>query len=156
VKADQEIYRPRFHCRPVIFYEDSKLIMNFGRAPLLGNAAHPPPDNLPKINQSQVEALDAIEAIAQATQREIATQPGDIHFINNLAVLHRREGFVDGASTAEKRHLVRTRLRSARLGWAIPKALDREWHDAFEKIGSRHWHIEPMPPYFFPMRQNPN
>jgi hypothetical protein len=148
---------PRFQCRPILFYENCQLIMNFGRAALLGSATHPRSSRLPSLTARQVEALDAIEAIAQATQLEIQTQAGDMHFINNLAVLHRREGFVDGESVTDKRHLVRMRLRDPELGWDIPSDLKREWDDAFGKEdGDRVWHLEPMPDAFFPLRKFPN
>jgi len=130
--------------------------MNFGRAALLGNDAHPRPSHLPTLNYRQIEALDAIEAMARATELEIQTQAGDMHFINNLAILHRREGFVNGDSPSEKRHLVRMRLRSSELGWKIPNDLRRSWDEAFNRNGSKHWHLEPMPSFFFPLRQHPN
>ncbi|KAK3328839.1 hypothetical protein B0H66DRAFT_526239 [Apodospora peruviana] len=155
-RSDWPFALPRFQCRPVIFHEDSKLIMNFGRAALIGNEAHPRPKHLPSLSFRQLEALDAIEAIAQATQMEIQTQAGDMHFINNLAVLHRREGFVNGDSVSEKRHLVRMRLRNAAHGWALPKELMPEWEEAFKKHGAKHWHLEPMPAFFFPLRRQPN
>ena len=147
---------PRFQCRPIIFYQDSKLIMNFGRTPLLGSTIHPRPGRLPKITEHQLEVLDAVEAIAQATRMEIQTQAGDIHFINNLAVLHRREAFVNGHGPKEKRHLVRMRLRSSEFGWEIPADLQREWFNAFDKEGDKIWHLEPMPEGFFPLRSQPN
>ena len=130
--------------------------MNFGRAALLGSAVHPRPSHLPSLTPRQVEALDAIEAIARATQMEIQTHAGDMHFINNLAILHRREGFVDGGSTAEKRHLVRMRLRNSQRGWEIPEALQREWQSAFDRASDRVWHLEPMPDALFPLRKYPN
>ncbi|KAL2171126.1 hypothetical protein VTG60DRAFT_3641 [Thermothelomyces hinnuleus] len=130
--------------------------MNFGRAALMGSEAHPRPRNLPSLSARQIEALDAIEAIARATQLEIQTQAGDMHFINNLAILHRREGFANGQAPTEKRHLVRMRLRSAEKGWPIPRELETEWDAAFRKHGVKHWHVEPMPSYFFPMRNQPN
>lgn len=130
--------------------------MNFGRTPLLGNATHPRPDGLPKTNDRQREALDLVEAIAQATQLEIKTQPGDMHFINNLALLHRREGFVNGQAKEDKRHLVRMRLRNSRLGWVVPAELKRDWHDAFEKDMVKAWHLEPMPGDTFPLRKYTN
>ncbi|KAH8910666.1 TfdA family taurine catabolism dioxygenase TauD [Coniochaeta sp. PMI_546] len=156
-RSDWPFALPRFRCRPVIFYEDARLIMNFGRAALLGSAIHPRPTRLPSLTPRQIEALDAIEAIAQATQLEIQTQAGDMHFINNLAVLHRREGFADGKMAMEKRHLVRMRLRDSRRGWKIPEPLKGDWHDAFEKQdGDKVWHLEPMPDAFFPLRKYPN
>lgn len=130
--------------------------MNFGRTALLGNAIHPRPPHLPSLTSLQKEALGAIETIAQATQLEIQTRAGDMHFINNLAVLHRREAFVDGEGISEKRHLVRMRLRSSKCGWQIPEALRREWRDAFEKETQRVWHLEPMPDAYFPLRKYPN
>ncbi|KAI0136534.1 TfdA family taurine catabolism dioxygenase TauD [Xylariales sp. AK1849] len=155
-KADWPFCFPRFQCRPVVFHQDSRMIMNFGRAPLLGNTTHPRPQHLPKCNDRQREALDLVEAIAQATQLEIQTQAGDMHFINNLAVLHRRESFVDGQAAQNKRHLVRMRLRSSQLGWDIPSELRREWSDAFEKDSVKTWHLEPMPGDAFPLRKYTN
>ncbi|KAK4191763.1 hypothetical protein QBC35DRAFT_374806 [Podospora australis] len=155
-RSDWPFALPHFQCRPIIFHQDNKLIMNFGRAALLGNEAHPRPKHLPSLTNRQVEALDAIEVIAKATQLEIQTQAGDMHFINNLAVLHRREGFVDGEASTEKRHLVRMRLRSAQHGWTIPQVLEHEWDEAFKAQGTKHWHLEPMPSSFFPLRRQPN
>jgi hypothetical protein len=122
----------------------------------MGNEAHPRPKHLPSLTARQVEALDAIEAIAKATQLEIQTQAGDMHFINNLAILHRREGFANGQAATERRHLVRMRLRSTEQAWPIPRELESEWDEAFQKQGAKHWHIEPMPLYFFSMRLHPN
>ena len=130
--------------------------MNFGRTPLLGNSIHPRPKNLPSVSAHQIEALDAIEAIARATQLEITTQAGDMHFINNLVVLHRRESFQDGAAAVEKRHLVRMRLRSSKLGWELPQELRSDWELDFDEEHRRVWHIEPMPEAFFPLRKYPN
>ncbi|SPQ17856.1 bfe5bfca-34d7-4bdd-97d5-e3807ddf06a2 [Thermothielavioides terrestris] len=155
-RSDWPFAMPRFQCRPIIFYQEERLIMNFGRAALLGSEAHPRAPYLPSLTARQVEALDAIEAIAQATQLEIQTQAGDMHFINNLAILHRREGFVNGEAPTEKRHLVRMRLRSAEQGWSIPPELKADWDDAFKGTAAKHWHVEPMPLYFFPMRLQPN
>lgn len=155
-KSDWPFAFPRFQCRPILFHHNSRLVMNFGRTPLLGNAIHPRPENLPKLNDRQREALDVVEAIAQAVQLEIKTQAGDMHFINNLAVLHRREGFVDGDSPQRKRHLVRMRLRSSQQGWDIPDELKREWHDAFDADTYQTWHLEPMPGDVFPLRKYTN
>ena len=130
--------------------------MNFGRTPLLGSASHPRPSGLPSLTPIQQEALDAIEAIGQATQLEMLTEPGDIHFINNLAVLHRREGFVNGNEASKKRHLVRMRLQDAELGWSIPAELRGEWDRAFAPGKPKMWHLQPMPEGFFPLRTQAN
>lgn len=131
--------------------------MNFGRTPLIGSVSHPRPTHLPALSSRQREALDAVENIARATELEIVTKAGDIHFINNLAILHRREGFMNGASSGEKRHLVRMRLRDDELGWTIPEDLKSEWSKAFDETKtSRVWHLEPMPSGYFPLRSQPN
>ena len=130
--------------------------MNFGRVALTGNAIHPRSANLPTVTPRQMEALDAIEAIAKAAQLEIGTQAGDIHFINNLAVLHRREGFVNGEAPRERRHLVRMRLRDDDLGWELPADLRQEWSAAFNQEAPKIWHLEPMPDGFFPLRSQAN
>ncbi|KAK2590508.1 hypothetical protein QQS21_011811 [Conoideocrella luteorostrata] len=155
-RSDWPFALPRFHCRPILFHHHGRTIINFGRAALLGSASHPRPDSLPKLNGIQIEALDAIETIAKATQLEISTQAGDIHFINNLAILHRREGFVNGNSSTEKRHLVRMRLRDDNQGWSIPGDLDHEWTKAFNPTLARVWHLEPMPDGYFPLRSQSN
>ncbi|KAI0974524.1 hypothetical protein F4678DRAFT_470516 [Xylaria arbuscula] len=155
-KSDWPIAFPRFQCRPLLFYHESKLIMNFSRTPLLGSATHPRPGHLPQLNDRQCEALDLVEAIARAIQLEIKTRSGDMHFINNFTILHRREGFVDGASPDEKRHLVRMRLRSSTMGWSIPESLHQEWTDAFAENGPKTWHLEPMPGDAFPLRKYTN
>ncbi|KAK6062689.1 taurine catabolism dioxygenase TauD [Seiridium cupressi] len=123
---------PRYQCRPLIFFEEDHLITNFGPISLLGNNTHPRPESIPTINQRQHEALDIVEAIAQAAELKLQTRPGDMHFINNLALLHRRNSFVDGSLKQEKRHLIRMRLRSSELGWSIPPQLKPDWVAAFE------------------------
>ena len=130
--------------------------MNFGRTPLIGNSVHVRPSHLPSLSSQQREALDTIEAIAQATQMEIQTQAGDIHYINNLAVLHRRDAFVDGDEPTAKRHLVRMRIRNDLFKWSIPEELIEEWSRAFDIKGDRIWHLEPMPEGFFPLRMYTN
>ncbi|KAM4059048.1 taurine catabolism dioxygenase tauD, tfdA family protein [Hirsutella rhossiliensis] len=155
-RSDWPFALPRFQCRPVIFYHNERLITNFGRAALLGSAGHGRSKQLPELTRSQLEALDMIESIAKATQLEIPTEPGDIHFINNLAILHRREGFENGQSPHERRHLVRMRLRDDELGWDMPSDLDKEWSKAFNPERVKVWHLEPMPDGFFPLRSQPN
>jgi hypothetical protein len=122
----------------------------------MGSPSNPRPDNLPSLTPRQVEALDIVESLAKAIQLEIPTQSGDIHFINNLAVLHRREGFVNGNTSESKRHLVRMRIRDSELGWAIPQQLQDEWQRAFDSKRSRVWHLEPMPNGYFPLRSYAN
>ncbi|KAF4455444.1 hypothetical protein F53441_2233 [Fusarium austroafricanum] len=155
-RSDWPFALPRFQCRPVFFHHEGRVMINFGRVALIGNAVHPRPANLPAVTPRQMEALDSIENIAKATQLEISTRAGDMHFINNLTILHRREGFVNGAAAQERRHLVRMRLRDDELGWSLPADLRQEWSAAFNKEAPKIWHIEPMPDGFFPLRSQAN
>lgn len=145
------MYSPKYNCRSVLFHKEGRLAINFGRAPLMGSVAHPRKAYLPVLSSQQIEALDAIEAISRATEFQFATRPGDLHFVNNTTVLHRRDSFVDDET--HKRHLVRLRLSN---GASVPESLSREWTQAFGDAGDRIFHIEPMPPFFFPLRSHPN
>lgn len=177
-RPDWPFALPTFQLRPILYHHSSHIIINFGRAALLGSPAHPRDPTLPTITPQQLEALDVVESLARATELEIGTQKGDLHFINNLAVLHRRSGFIDreesdtaehagekeqgnhaegkpmhGKSKEMKRHLVRMRLRNRQIGWDIPAALQESWNEVFGEEGDRVWHIEPMPEAYFPLRK---
>lgn len=54
-------------------------------------------------------ALTCVEAVANQSDMQLTfvQQPGDILFINNLAVMHRRDKFFDSANPNEKRSLYR-------------------------------------------------
>jgi hypothetical protein len=157
-----------------MFYHRSHLILNFCRAALLGSPAHPRPAHLPSLTSKQKEALDVFEAVARSVELKIQTRKGDLHFINNLAVLHRRDEFVDdvdelggleadtegvgvnkGGDKKKKRHLVRMRIRNEKMGWELPRELHEEWDKVFAEEGERVWHLEPMPDGFFPLRKYP-
>ena len=129
-------------------------MMNFARTPLMGNAVHPRDKDLPTLSQAQVEALDVVEKIARKLELKIKTQVGDMHFINNFTVLHRRDGFSDGAAEQDKRHLVRMRLRSSKLGWSIPNELKEDWDYAFGGYPRlERWNLDPMPHGFYPLQR---
>lgn len=90
-----------------------------------------------------------LQRAAQKHQLRLETQPGDIVFINNLALLHARESYYDGA--ASSRHLVRLWLRNTQLGWDIPPSMKMPWDAAFgdgaRKVINRYYPIMPMPEY---------
>jgi hypothetical protein len=123
---------------------------------LTGNSIHPRPNHLPPISQQQLQALDDLENAARQVPLEIKTRFGDIHFVNNLFILHRRESFLDDIQTGAKRHLLRMRLRDDTLGWELPISLQEEWNHAFDPKSTKIWRIDPMPDGFFPLRAYPN
>ncbi len=54
-------------------------------------------------------AIDCVEAIAERPDMKLAfrTEPGDIVWVNNLAVMHRRDRYVDHPDPAKARRLYR-------------------------------------------------
>jgi len=151
---------PFYHERPILFYHGTRLIFNFFNGALLGSRANPRPPNLPPLTPSQISALYILQDLAEKYHLSIPLQVGDIHFVNNLAVLHRRDAFE--IEPGKKRHLVRMWLRNAELGWELPDLLRREcgWDEAFAEDGDEDrdevWHIEPMPHFYFPLRKYGN
>jgi hypothetical protein len=121
---------------------------------LIGTPLCPRPIGVPDCTGEQLEALDTIQKIAEAHSLRFATKEGDLHFINNLAILHRREMFVDDAG--KRRHLARMWLKNEDKGWELPDVLSADWNTAFAEEGDRAWNIEPMPEAFFPLRKYPN
>ena len=61
------------------------------------------------MTEAEAEALACVEAIAEQSDMQLTfkQQPGDVLFVNNLAVMHRREKYVDAADESEKRLLYR-------------------------------------------------
>lgn len=67
---------------------------------------------------------------------------GDMRFINNMGVLHRREAFEDDGEA--KRHLIRIWLHNEKMHWSLPEDLRLAWARVFydDERGS-FWDIEP-------------
>jgi len=62
-----------------------------------------------RLTSEQVEALDAVERLAEspALRLELDFEPGDIQLVHNHVVLHARDAYEDGPAPDEKRHLLR-------------------------------------------------
>jgi len=134
----------------VLFHHNGRVIFCFTRLALFGNEFYLRPTSIPSISPRQREALDLVNSIAETNRLEISLQPGDIYFVNNMALLHRRDEFVD--DKYHKRHLVRMHLRNEKLGWDIPGELKQFWDEALDEDRDESWHIEPMPESFFPLK----
>jgi hypothetical protein len=52
--------------------------------------------DIPPISEAMAEALDAVYFTASRAALRLEFREGDVQFVNNLAVLHAREGYVDG------------------------------------------------------------
>ena len=111
--------------------EDGKVIINLSRRLLVG---HPPiaprSVGIPGLSEKQAEALDAIHFIAEKHAIRPTMEKGDIRFINNMAILHRRETFVNTKSN--ERHLIRLWLNNEEKCWKLPTPLKLAWARVFE------------------------
>jgi len=75
----------------------------------------------PRSPKHRQRRLDAVHFMLNPTNLLPRPEKGDIRFINNLALLHGREAFEDGADLKE--HLVRLWLRNENEDWPLPPAL---------------------------------
>ena len=64
---------------------------------------------VPRLTESQLEALDLIETIANdpAFHVQMDFQPGDVQLLNNAKILHSREAYDDHEALEGRRHLLR-------------------------------------------------
>jgi hypothetical protein len=138
--------------RSVIFLQDGKVVINFVRYMLLGRAGLARSPDLPACTPAQVEALDVLETVARKHQLLICTQPGDLTYFNNLALIHSREAFENDETHI--RHMVRLWLRNEELAWKTPLALQRGFDKVFYDVAvEEQWNIAPQPRLSFKVHQ---
>jgi len=135
---------PPYHVRPLLHYQDNKPILMFSRRSITGSAVTPRTKRIPPISEAQAEALDALHFTAAKHRVALRSRPGDICFINNLALLHSRNAFVD--SETSKRHLMRMWLSSPSKGEEIPSTLELAWDRMFEPMAEipNVWDVDPF------------
>ena len=92
--------------QPVFSFRDGHFACCFLRV-LIERAARD--ERLPDLTPKQVEALDLVEAIAGEPEMHLRfrQKPGDLLFLNNWMVLHRRTAFVDHDELDKRRHILR-------------------------------------------------
>jgi alpha-ketoglutarate-dependent taurine dioxygenase len=73
----------------------SRIIIQFVRRAFTGFGDVPRTPNIPPITEAQAEALDALHFIGRDNALKISFERGDFQFLNNLNLLHAREGFKD-------------------------------------------------------------
>ncbi|KAK3935863.1 hypothetical protein QBC46DRAFT_322591 [Diplogelasinospora grovesii] len=112
----------------MISLDPGRLGLHPATARLNGNSAV-----IPDLTDAQRGALDTVAELATNYRLCLDTQPGDMVFINNWALLHARDPYVDPADGARpRRHLVRLWLRNSELGWDIPPTdMRAPWEAAF-------------------------
>jgi hypothetical protein len=87
------------------------------------------------LTPSQLEALEVLSTLASKYRHRLDTKAGDIVFINNLALLHARDSYVD-SKQGPGRHFVRLWLRNPELAWNIPESMRVPWEAAFGPGGN--------------------
>ncbi|KAF3020916.1 hypothetical protein E8E14_002042 [Neopestalotiopsis sp. 37M] len=107
--------------RAVIFQHEGRVLSSLIPDALLGPPGAPQPTNLPPINAKQREALEFLQEVATRFQVTVRTEPGDLTFVNNRAVIHGREAFEDDPD--DSRYIVRLWLKNERLAWDLPEPL---------------------------------
>ncbi|SPN98751.1 related to TfdA family oxidoreductase [Cephalotrichum gorgonifer] len=104
---------------------------------------------VPKLSSEQEKALDALLESAKQNEIRVPLQKGDMLFVNNWAILHRRESYED--AEASSRHLVRLWIRNTELGWAIPENMAVPWKASFERMDvEKVYNVDPIPVYKVP------
>lgn len=88
--------------------------------------------------------MDLIEEIAKESQIVVEAEPGDMIFLNNHAILHSREAFIDAPGAS--RYLVRMWLKSSTMAWKLPRALQEGNSRIYDvnELGER-WNIADVP-----------
>ncbi|KIH92036.1 taurine catabolism dioxygenase family protein [Sporothrix brasiliensis 5110] len=133
--------KSRYTLAPLLVFEDNKLLLSFdpsrlGAHPAMKAGRSSRAKQIPELTPTQIEALSVVSAIADRNSVKLDTDPGDLVFINNWAVLHSRSSYEDASSgdatgLATRRHLLRLWLRSSELGWKIPESMRAPWETAF-------------------------
>ena len=140
------------NCRPLLFYLDDRIILNFAPEPLKGVKGVSRAEGLPELSPSQLAALNMVQTCAKNCELVLDLQPGDMTFINNHAILHSRDAFRDSAE--QQRHIVRLWLQNQSLAWRLPEQLkqgNRRIYDQNEIMES--WNIAPTPRLVFSLSE---
>ncbi|KAK4222793.1 hypothetical protein QBC38DRAFT_460039 [Podospora fimiseda] len=142
---------PAFYRRALMYFHDGKLITSFSRRLLVGHEPFTPRSkNIPGLTEAQAEALDAVHFIAKKHEIKPRMERGDIRFVNNLGLLHRREAF-ENVQGSKPRHLVRVWLNNDEgMCWNLPRPLRLAWARVFEEEEGdgtgrgKYWDMAPL------------
>ncbi|MGI9476148.1 MAG: TauD/TfdA family dioxygenase, partial [Hyphomicrobiaceae bacterium] len=89
---------------PVFAIRNGKFTSHYSRTYIEASQTNP---DVPRLRDSQNEALDVLNDIATELCYEMTLQPGDIQLLNNHVIYHARDPFEDDLSTGQKRLLLR-------------------------------------------------
>lgn len=144
-KKNRHGRNPAYYNRALLYHTDGKLIFNFSRRLLVGcNPQTPRTKGIPGLTEAQAEALDMVHYVATRVELRTRMVKGDMRFVNNMALIHRREAFEDDASSGDERHLIRLWLNSEERCWALPRPLRVAWARIFhDEERGENWDLAP-------------
>lgn len=88
--------------RPLMFHHPAtdttprRISLQYGRRYFVGFGELPRNPEIPPITEAQAEALDALHFLGEKFCVNTHFAKGDMQFVNNLALFHARDGFLDG------------------------------------------------------------
>lgn len=144
---------PPYYNRAILYHQPPKVLLNISRRLLTGARKDPRTPGIPGLTLRQAEALDALHSVARSHEIRTVMKKGDIRFLNNMGVLHRRESFEDDGMI--KRHLIRLWLHNEERCWKLPLPLRLAWARVFEdEERETHWTVNPVGPDGRVLRQS--
>ncbi|NNF77603.1 MAG: TauD/TfdA family dioxygenase [Rhizobiales bacterium] len=93
-----------YYMLPVFAQHDGKFTTHYSRTYIEAAQSN---CEVPRLRNTQNEALDLLAELANELCFEMTLQPGDIQLLNNHVVYHARDPFVDNAAVGQKRLLFR-------------------------------------------------
>lgn len=88
--------RPLLYHQPATKSTPERVLLQYGRRYFVGFGQLPRNPEIPPISEAQAEALDALHFLGEKFCVNTHFEKGDIQYVNNLALFHARDGFVDG------------------------------------------------------------
>lgn len=89
--------------RPLLYYTPAsadgktpdRVLLQYGRRYYVGFGELPRSSHLPPITEAQAEALDALHFLGERFGVSTNFEKGDMQYVNNVAISHSRDGFID-------------------------------------------------------------
>jgi hypothetical protein len=132
-----------------------------------------------RITDAQEKALAELNRFAGDGSFSVPSQTGDILFVNNLGILHKRDAYKDAGTYIDddmnvhdiyvdadtdtdshaveirRRWLMRLWLRNDKLGWKVPEAMKTPWKEAYGEVSrsaveKEKYEPSPQPDYKVP------
>jgi len=133
-------YRPEAPARklPLLYrHGEDGITIQYTRLPFSGyKGSRQRKADLDPLTQPQIEALDALQILAEKHSFSAPTKPGDILYFNNVGLFHGREPYVEStpreaAPTEMNRHVLRLWLQDPKRTAPLAAPLQRIWNEIY-------------------------